>query len=91
MATQLRQLASIENDQAYVRVQYDDTDNIATRAIWANTLPVPVRCSVIKPDGTVILDEMIPANMTERSRPLPGNQRFDVEDETAVPRVNLAS
>lgn len=94
MAIQIRQLASIENDQAYVRVQYDDAGaqaNIATRAFWANLLPVPVRCWVIKPDGTVLLDEMIPAGTTERTRNLPPPQRFNVEDETQIPRVNLAS
>lgn len=89
MATQIASLSSIANDQAYVRVQYDDANMIATRAMWANLLATPVRCWVIKQDGTVILDTTIAANTPEQAKNLPGNQRFNIDTE--APNVNLAS
>jgi hypothetical protein len=93
VAIQTRQMASINNDQCYIRVQYDDAGaqaNVATRVIWANLLSSPVRCWVIKPDGTVILDTTLEPNSPEQSRNLPGNQRWNVETDEG-PSVNLAS
>ena len=89
MATRIREMASVWNGGSYVRAQYDDANNIVTRAIWANALNIAVRIRVIKPDGTTIMDDVIPAGTPEQSRNLPGNQRFNIEDEAEAPRVNL--
>lgn len=90
MATQIQQLASIENDQAYVRCQYDDVTRIANRVMWANLLPVPVLCWANKQDGTVLIDRAtIPPNTAEQSRNLAGPNRFNLDTE--YPSVNLSS
>lgn len=89
MAAQVRRAGGIQNEQAYVDFYYDDTNMIVTRVGWANLLSVPVRCFVIKQDGTTILDTTIAANTAEQQRNLPGNQRFNVETES--PSVNLSS
>lgn len=89
MATQVRRAAEIQNGQAYVDFYYDDTTMLCTRVGWANALPGPVRCFVFKQDGTMIVDETIPANTAERTRNLAGPNRFNVDTE--APSVNLAN
>lgn len=89
MAAQVRRACEIANGQSYVDFYYDDINFIVTRVGWANLQPVPVRCFVIRQDGTTILDTSLAANTAEQTRNLPTNQRFNVETES--PSVNLSS
>jgi hypothetical protein len=90
MATQIRQLASLNGDACYINAQYDDTNMVATRILWANAMTVPVRVWVFKQDGTVLIaDQVIAPNTPEQSRNLAGPNRFNVDTE--YPSINLSS
>ena len=89
MAIQTRLLALLENGLAQVWVQYDDVDMIARVVFWQNLLPRAVRCWVIKPDGTVLLDTTIAAGTPETSRNLTGRFRYNVDSDAEMPSVNL--
>ncbi len=80
MAIQTRQMAQLQD--AYVSAQYDDTDMIVTRALWANLNPFKVRIVVIKQaTNTVLLDTVVAAGTPEQSRNLSGPQRFNIDTD----------
>lgn len=90
MATQTMDIASLADDQAYIRCQYDDVTRIASRVMWANLLTRPALCWATKLNGTALLvSQVIPAGTTEQSRNLTAQARFNVDTELLL--VNLAA
>ena len=79
MALVTKTMAQISDGQAYIEVDYQDTNEQVEAIRWANNTLFSVRCRVTKGDSNTELFNQILTPGTSGSRVLTGAERFRLE------------